>query len=117
MSSPGQRRMPRAEGKDDDVDETKQEGKDEDEEARVSSLVLEFCEYGVSDRMTAVKQEFFERHCAGFEEAEELERSGRGHPYVFNLCFRRKFLAGWLAPECAVWRANKTRVAAEAGNN
>lgn len=39
--------------------------------------------------MTAVKQAFFEAHCAGFERADELERSGVGHPLEWTAVHRR----------------------------
>ena len=88
--------MPR----DDDSDrETKDggEGKGESKEEagegvdEVSQIVLDFCEYGTGERMTAIKQEFFDEHCAGFEEAEALEQSGRGHPLEWTT-LHNKFL-------------------------
>ena len=39
--------------------------------------------------MTAKKQEFFEDNCDGFEDADELEGSGRGHPLEWSDVHRR----------------------------
>ena len=80
-----------------DDDEAKGECKDDGAEAKgeakegdeLNNVVHEFLEYSTSERITAVKQAFFEAHCAGFEDAEELERSGRGHPLEWTAVHKR----------------------------
>ena len=71
--------MPRAEGKDDDGD-----GGKEDDGDGIPQGAVDFMAYGLSDDFESIRQAFIADNCAGFEDADELLRSGAGYPLEWS---------------------------------